>query len=110
MLLGGAFGIQAAKLLAELRFPMDKELSSLDQKAIVQLAHLMREVQFDDPPVDCLGPVGEYNLRLGIIKELKPDMVATYQDAGPPPRPATAREGARPPKKRTHVRQPEPSR
>lgn len=25
-----------------------------------------------------LSPAGEYNLRLGIIKELHPDMVATY--------------------------------
>ena len=32
--------------------------------------------------MECLGPVGEYNLRLGIIKELSPDMVATHQDAG----------------------------
>ena len=40
------------------------------------------QVQFDDPPMECLGPVGEYNLRLGIIKELSPDMVATHQDAG----------------------------
>lgn len=29
-------------------------------------------------PGQCLSPAGEYNLRLGIIKELHPDMVATY--------------------------------
>ena len=57
-------------------------MASLDQKATVQLAHLMKEVNFDDPPMECLGPVGEYNLRLGIIKELRPEMVATYQDDG----------------------------
>lgn len=28
--------------------------------------------------MQCLSPAGEYNLRLGIIKELHPDMVATY--------------------------------
>lgn len=28
--------------------------------------------------MQCLSPAGEYNLRLGIIKELNPDMVATY--------------------------------
>ena len=72
----------ASKLMAELRLPMETEVSSLDHKATVQLAHLMRDVKFADPPTDCLGPVGEYNLRLGIIKELKPDMVATFQDAG----------------------------
>ncbi len=26
-----------------------------------------------------LSPAGEYNLRLGVMKELNPDMVATYQ-------------------------------
>ena len=30
--------------------------------------------------MQCLSPAGEYNLRLGIMKELKPDMVATWQD------------------------------
>lgn len=29
-------------------------------------------------PLQCLSPAGEYNLRLGIVKELQPDMVATY--------------------------------
>lgn len=28
--------------------------------------------------MQCLSPAGEYNLRLGIIKELQPDLVATY--------------------------------
>ncbi|KAK7290950.1 hypothetical protein RIF29_05759 [Crotalaria pallida] len=37
-----------------------------------------RQAKFDDPSGQCLSPVGEYNLRLVIIKELNPDMVATY--------------------------------
>ena len=45
-----------------------------------QLAHLVRDVKFADPPSDCLGPVGEYNLRLGIMKELQPQLVATFAD------------------------------
>lgn len=34
------------------------------------------------PPADgaCLSPAGEYNLRLGVMKELRPDMVATWQE------------------------------
>jgi len=28
----------------------------------------------------CLSPLGEYNLRLGVMKEIQPDMVATYQE------------------------------
>ena len=41
----------------------------------------MRDVKFDTPTADCLSPVGEYNLRLGIMKELQPDLVATFQDS-----------------------------
>lgn len=28
----------------------------------------------------CLSPAGEYNMRLGVLKELKPKMVATFSD------------------------------
>ena len=27
-----------------------------------------------------MSPVGEYNLRLGVLKELKPKLIATYSD------------------------------
>ena len=37
---------------------------------------------FAQPPGDCLSPAGEYNLRLGVVKELHPELVATY--AGQP--------------------------
>lgn len=71
----------AGKLIAELRLGSATEVGSLEHKQIVQLAHLMRDVKFAAPPGDCLGPVGEYNLRLGIMKELRPELVATYQDS-----------------------------
>ena len=32
------------------------------------------------PPHQCLSPAGEYNMRLGVFKELKPKMVATFSD------------------------------
>jgi len=35
----------------------------------------------------CLSPIGEYNLRLGILKVVKPDLVATFREeyvVGPP--------------------------
>ncbi len=54
------------------------EVSALEHKQVVQLAHLMRDVTFESPPGDCLSPVGEYNLRLGIMKELRPELVATF--------------------------------
>ena len=71
----------AAKLLKEMRLPPEAEVSKLEHKQTVALSHLMRDVKFDAPPGDCLSPVGEYNLRLGIMKELRPDLVATFQDA-----------------------------
>ena len=71
----------ATRLVAELRLKPDTEVSSLEHKQVVQLAHMLRDAKFDHPPGDCLSPVGEYNLRLGIMKELRPELVATFQDA-----------------------------
>ncbi|KAL6956403.1 DNA topoisomerase 6 subunit B [Sarracenia purpurea var. burkii] len=53
-------------------------VKSLTSQQLVRIHQLFRQAKFDDPSGDCLSPAGEYNLRLGIIKELHPDMVATY--------------------------------
>ncbi|KAK1259723.1 DNA topoisomerase 6 subunit B [Acorus gramineus] len=53
-------------------------LKSLTSQQLVRIHQLFRQAKFDDPSGDCLSPAGEYNLRLGIIKELHPDLVATY--------------------------------
>ncbi|KAF3452583.1 hypothetical protein FNV43_RR03016 [Rhamnella rubrinervis] len=53
-------------------------VKSLTSQQIVRIHQLFRQAKFDDPSGDCLSPAGEYNLRLGIVKELHPDMVATY--------------------------------
>ncbi|KAL6549303.1 DNA topoisomerase 6 subunit B [Orobanche hederae] len=53
-------------------------VKSLTSQQIVRIHQLFRQAKFDDPSGDCLSPAGEYNLRLGIIKELHPEMVATY--------------------------------
>ena len=71
----------AGRMIAELRLGKEQEVNALEHKQIVQLAHLMRDAKFDAPPGDCLSPVGEYNLRLGIMKELRPELVATFQDS-----------------------------
>ena len=47
----------AAKLLKEVRLPMDTEVKALDHKAIVQLAHLMKEVHPLRPPHTPLHPL-----------------------------------------------------
>lgn len=44
---------------------------------IHQLTTLLRAAKFPAPSDKCLSPAGEYNLRLGIMKELEPQVVAT---------------------------------
>ncbi|MBA0700117.1 hypothetical protein Goari_001687, partial [Gossypium aridum] len=70
----------AERLIGELgpEFSPKMAVKSLTDQQIVRIHQLFRQAKFDDPSGDCLSPAGEYNLRLGIIKELHPDMVATY--------------------------------
>ncbi|EFJ46844.1 hypothetical protein VOLCADRAFT_62055 [Volvox carteri f. nagariensis] len=57
----------------------DTNPKHLTDKQVVRLHQLLHEVRFDDPKGDHLSPAGEYNLRLGVMKELNPDMIATHQ-------------------------------
>ncbi|KAA8549565.1 hypothetical protein F0562_001417 [Nyssa sinensis] len=70
----------AERLIGEMGpdFSPKTPVKSLTSQQIVRIHQLFRQAKFDDPSGDCLSPAGEYNLRLGIIKELHPDMVATY--------------------------------
>ncbi|KVI09421.1 hypothetical protein Ccrd_012186 [Cynara cardunculus var. scolymus] len=70
----------AERLIGEMGpdFSSKTPVKSLTSQQIVRIHQLFRQAKFDDPSGDCLSPAGEYNLRLGIIKELNPDMVATY--------------------------------
>jgi DNA topoisomerase VI subunit B len=36
------------------------------------------QVRFADPSGSHLSPAGEYNLRLGVMKELQPELIATH--------------------------------
>ncbi|KAL2940882.1 DNA topoisomerase 6 subunit B [Bienertia sinuspersici] len=70
----------AERLIGEMgtEFSPKTAVKSLTSQQIVRIHQLFRQAKFGDPSGDCLSPAGEYNLRLGIIKELHPDMVATY--------------------------------
>ncbi|KAJ4969616.1 hypothetical protein NE237_002715 [Protea cynaroides] len=70
----------AERLIGEMGPDFDPKMAvkSLTSQQIVRIHQLFRQAKFDDPSGDCLSPAGEYNLRLGIVKELHPDMVATY--------------------------------
>ena len=50
----------------------------LEEQDVLRLHQLLHEVRFPDPDGKHLSPAGEYNLRLGVMKELCPDMVATH--------------------------------
>ncbi|WOL13665.1 DNA topoisomerase 6 subunit B isoform X1 [Canna indica] len=73
----------AERLIGEMGpdFSPKMSVKSLTSQQIVRIHQLFRQAKFDDPSGDCLSPAGEYNLRLGIIKELQPDMVATYSSS-----------------------------
>ncbi|XP_078438414.1 topoisomerase 6 subunit B isoform X2 [Wolffia australiana] len=70
----------AERLIGEMGpdFSAKMPVKGLTSQQIVRIHQLFRQAKFDDPSGDCLSPAGEYNLRLGIIKELHPDMVATF--------------------------------
>ncbi|XP_021863172.1 DNA topoisomerase 6 subunit B [Spinacia oleracea] len=70
----------AERLIGEMGtdFTPKMAVKSLTSQQLVRIHQLFRQAKFGDPSGDCLSPAGEYNLRLGIIKELHPDMVATY--------------------------------
>ena len=69
----------ATRLVTELGagFEPTTPVSTLDAKAVHQVTRLLAQAQIPPPSGDCLSPAGEYNLRLGIMKELRPDLVAT---------------------------------
>ncbi|KAK9916719.1 hypothetical protein WJX75_006211 [Coccomyxa subellipsoidea] len=71
----------AGRLIAEMRCGVDEDTlpGELDNKQVVSLHQLLHEAKFKDPDKDHLSPAGEYNLRLGILKELNPELVATHQ-------------------------------
>ncbi|KAL4576878.1 hypothetical protein LXL04_012978 [Taraxacum kok-saghyz] len=70
----------AERLIGEMGpdFTSKTQVNSLTSQQIVRMHQLFRQAKFDDPSGDCLSPAGEYNLRLGIVKELQPEMVATF--------------------------------
>ena len=63
-----------------MRAGVDSDMSpqELDQRQLLRLHQLLHEVRFPDPDGSHLSPAGEYNLRLGVMKELRPELVATH--------------------------------
>lgn len=62
-------------------FYAQMDISTLKTKQIHQIVCLLKQVEFKTPDGGFLSPAGEYNLRLGVIKELDPQLIATHTEA-----------------------------
>jgi len=58
-------------------FNEDMHPSELDVSKIRKMVDKIQQEEFDKPSGSELSPAGEYNLHLGIMKEMRPDMIAT---------------------------------
>lgn len=75
----------AGRLIQELQTKATASTApqSLGAGDAAKLHHLLRSAHFAKPDGKHLSPAGEYNLRLGVIKELHPDLIATHQGDSP---------------------------
>lgn len=54
----------------------------IDNSMAIRLTSLLKSVSIFKPPDGgCLSPAGEYNLRLGIMKELHPDVSSIKKES-----------------------------
>ncbi len=69
----------AKKLVVELKFDPKIRVSEVtnDTQLVHNITKILKEAKFNKPSGNCLSPAGEYNLKLGIMKEYIPDHVAT---------------------------------
>jgi len=67
----------ARELCDELGIDYKLHPTCLSKKQIHMLTSLLHQAHFDPPDGKSLSPAGEYNLRLGIIKEISPIFVST---------------------------------
>eukprot|EP00123_Amoebidium_parasiticum_P020221 comp45461_c0_seq1/m.47536 comp45461_c0_seq1/g.47536 ORF comp45461_c0_seq1/g.47536 comp45461_c0_seq1/m.47536 type:complete len:663 (-) comp45461_c0_seq1:37-2025(-) len=71
---------KAAEIIEAAGLDGNTDAGELDETHIKHIRDVFARSSFPQPSGECLSPAGEYNLRLGILKELKPDMVATFQE------------------------------
>lgn len=73
----------AQRLVAEMGEGFDPSMrpQALAHKQVVRLHQLFGQARFADPDPEFLSPAGEYNLRLGVHKELQPEYVSTHCSA-----------------------------
>ena len=78
--ISGVSSIVASKIVTTLEIKNCKP-SALSASQVAGLSQTLRdEKQIKAPSATCLSPAGEYNMRLGVLKELQPKLVATYTE------------------------------
>ena len=70
----------AERIAEEINLPINIELSELGPQDFLHLLQFFREAKFEKPDGKCLSPAGEYNLMLGIQKQMSPEFVVTHQE------------------------------
>ena len=70
----------AGRLVAELGKGFEPSMSpkEVTETQATRVHQLLADAKFADPDGGCLSPAGEYNLRLGVMKELAPDWIASH--------------------------------
>lgn len=58
-------------------FREETDVSTLDTSMVRQMVDRISQMSFSNPTGAVLAPAGEYNLHLGVMKEMRPDMIAT---------------------------------
>ena len=58
-------------------FDEQMDPTTLDQSKMRKMVDQIQQHAFDKPSAAALSPAGEYNLHLGIMKEMRPNMIAT---------------------------------
>jgi hypothetical protein len=70
--------LKAQELVAAAGLGGVASAGELNPDHVHALVGAMRNAAFPPPDGSCLSPAGEYNLRLGILKELAPEFLATH--------------------------------
>jgi DNA topoisomerase-6 subunit B len=64
----------------ELSLDGETSLTEIDDRDLTAMNQKFHELKFPKPDGKCLSPAGEYNLMLGIQKQMAPEFIATHQE------------------------------
>eukprot|EP00050_Salpingoeca_kvevrii_P021507 m.111660 g.111660 ORF g.111660 m.111660 type:complete len:706 (-) comp9377_c0_seq7:1526-3643(-) len=62
------------------KFDPDMSVEEIDKPRMKHLVHKLNDGDWPNPSGEALSPAGAYNMYLGVMKELNPDMIATHEE------------------------------